>query len=482
MNLLSINIKNFRSIEEITISINEINESKAITLLGINESGKSSFLKAISIHDYTDASLISYPHDYHDPGKPIEITFHYELTEDDCKDLAGELSEMGWRNEAIELLKINSLSITTRIDHLTPKLTRTENIYFQSDELNQFTLDGKSLVFVDPTSEAVQPRIKLTEYFRDHMSGYFWGGSHTSALWKSDSKHLITDGIQIDTFSINPIETSVPLHNCFKLAGYDIENIRQVLEAAKNDSASASNLQDRLSDFVTAHIRKIWPEHKIKIKFQITNGLIQFLVEDEGVKYQAKTTDQRSDGFKQFLSFLLTISADSATKNLYNQLLLLDEPETHLHPEAQEQLMQELIGISKSGNNIVVFATHSNYMIDKDHIERCYKVVKKENKTTTLEEIKPKATSYSEVNFEIFNIPSTDYHNELYGYLEDVSKSKLDTLPKNRKWTDARNGKIKDVSLAEYIRHSIHHPENKLNNKYTKFELIESINTLRALR
>lgn len=67
---------------------------------------------------------------------------------------------------------------------------------------------------------------------------------------------------------------------------------------------------------MTAHIKDIWPKHPIKIKFKIDNMFLTFLVEDEGVKYQAKTTAQRSDGFRQFASFLLTISAQRSNEEI----------------------------------------------------------------------------------------------------------------------------------------------------------------------
>ncbi|MFZ3071753.1 MAG: AAA family ATPase, partial [Thermodesulfobacteriota bacterium] len=238
-----------------------------------------------------------------------------------------------------------------------------------------------------------------------------------------------------------------------------------------------------LGDKVTAHIKKVWPNHPVKIKFQINNFMLSFLVEDEKVKYKSKTTEQRSDGFRQFISFLLTISAESATNQLSNSLLLLDEPETHLHPQAQEYLKDELIKITRNDkNNIVFFATHSNYMIDKDHIERCFRVSKQVNRKTKLEKFEAGQKSYAEVNYEVFDIVSSDYHNELYGFLEDVDKTKLDILQKTKEWKNKKTNKTEDVSLAEYIRHSIHHPENTLNMKFTLEELRESIVKLRELK
>jgi hypothetical protein len=121
-------------------------------------------------------------------------------------------------------------------------------------------------------------------------------------------------------------------------------------------------------------------------------------------------------------------------------------------------------------------------MIDKDHIERCFRVSKQSNRKTKLEKIELGKTSYSEANYEVFGIPSSDYHNELYGYLEDVAKSKLDVLPKNKKWKNKKKQTTEDVSLATYIRHSIHHPENTQNIKFTPKELQDSIEQLRKLK
>ena len=121
-------------------------------------------------------------------------------------------------------------------------------------------------------------------------------------------------------------------------------------------------------------------------------------------------------------------------------------------------------------------------MIDKNHIDRCFRVVKQGNKITKLEKIKGQDSSYSEVNYEVFGIPTNDYHNELYGYLEDVEKAKLENLSKNRSRYNEKTETTEKVSLATYIRHSIHHPENTKNKKFTSEELVESIETLRELK
>lgn len=238
-----------------------------------------------------------------------------------------------------------------------------------------------------------------------------------------------------------------------------------------------------MSDFTTQHINELWPEHPITITFQISDKKISLLIEDNGIKYNPKTASQRSDGFKQFLSFLLTISVENKGSELENTILLIDEPETHLHPPAQINLLKELIHISSNDKkNIVFFATHSNYLIDKNSLNRNHKVIKENNKNTTVKKIEKKTTTYSEVNYDIFGILNNDFHNELYGFIEAEDKSKLNSLVKDKKWFNSKTNKEIDVSLSEYIRHSIHHPENDINKKFTDKELKKSIEILGELK
>mgnify|MGYP001613685531 CR=1 FL=1 len=481
MKLLSLTIKNFRSIEEETFNIAEVDGTHTFTLIGINESGKSSFLKATSLVDNDDEKVI-FPKDYFEEGEPIIITLNYQLEAQEEKELKNALAEKGFEKDILSKVKIDKLSVCATFDPAANAPKKVfDQIVLQKKVFDDYTLQGDKPVKKDP--QQTQEDFDLEKYFETHMPKYFWKIAHRIVFWKSDSKHLINEQINLDAFATDPENISIPLMNCFRLAGVSQDDIPVQIAKLKTDSAEINNLQEKLGDKVTAHIKKVWPQHPVKIKFQIDNSLLSFLVEDEKVKYKSKTTEQRSDGFRQFISFLLTISAESATNQLSNSLLLLDEPETHLHPQAQEYLKDELIKITRNDeNNIVFFATHSNYMIDKDHIERCFRVSKQSNRKTKLEKIELGKTSYSEVNYEVFGIPSSDYHNELYGYLEEIEKAKLDALPKTKKWKNKKSGTTEDVSLAMYIRHSIHHPENTTNAKFTPEELQESIDTLRKVK
>lgn len=481
MKLLSLTIKNFRSIENETFNVQEVDGTHTFTLIGINESGKSSFLKAISLIDNDDERVI-FPKDYFEEAEPVSVTLNYQLEPRDEKELKNTLTEKGFEKDIVAKIKVERVAICAVIDPAVDAPKKVfDQIEFQKSIFDDYTLQGDKPARKDP--QQTQEDFNLEKYFEAQLPKYFWKIAHRIVFWKSDSKHLINEQINLDTFAANPESTSIPLINCFELAGVSQDNISAQVSKLKDDPAEINNLQDKLGDKVTAHIKKVWPDHPIKIKFQINNLLLSFLVEDEKVKYKSKTTDQRSDGFRQLISFLLTISAENAINQLSDSLLLLDEPETHLHPQAQEYLKDELIKITRNANNnIVFFATHSNYMIDKDHIERCFRLSKQSNRKTKLGKIELGKTSYSEVNYEVFGIPSSDYHNELYGYLEEIEKSKLNSLQKTKKWKNKVTNTTEDVSSATYIRHAIHHPENTSNAKFTAEDLEESIKTLRSLK
>ncbi|OGN00781.1 MAG: hypothetical protein A2742_02230 [Candidatus Yanofskybacteria bacterium RIFCSPHIGHO2_01_FULL_43_32] len=482
MKLTSLTIKSFRSIEDETFDIAEVDGTHTFTLIGINESGKSSFLKAVSLVDNDDEKVI-FPKDYFEETQPISIVLNYELETQEEKDLKNALTEKGFEKDILSKIKIEKVAICANFEPAANAPKKVfDQITFQQKVFDDYTLLGDKPAKKDP--QQTQEDFDIEKYFEVHLPKYFWKIAHRIVFWKSDSKHLINEQINLDAFAADPENTSVPLVNCFELAGIGQDDIAAQVAKLKTDPAEINNLQEKLGDKVTTHIKKVWPNHPVKIKFQINNSLLSFLVEDEKVKYKSKTTEQRSDGFRQFISFLLTISAESATNKLSNSLLLLDEPETHLHPQAQEYLKDELIKITRNNeNNIVFFATHSNYMIDKEHIERCFRVSKQSNRKTKLEKFQAGQKSYAEVNYEVFDIASSDYHNELYGYLEDRDKTKLDGLDQTKKWKNKKtNGAETDVSLATYIRHSIHHPENTLNVKFTPEELRESIEKLRELK
>ena len=318
--------------------------------------------------------------------------------------------------------------------------------------------------------------------------------THRTVFWTAKDEYLISDAINLTEFASKP-EISIPLKNSFGLAGIKINDIPQAIANFSGDTTEKKLLEEKLGEAVTGHISKVWPGHPIKIIFDIDGQIINFHVIDTKAGGKAKTADQRSDGFKQFISFLLTVSAEDSNEELNNCLLLLDEPETHLHPQAQIYFLDELkkITINNRGN-VVLFATHSNYMIDKDKLSRNFKVTK-EKDSTKVTSIDTKDSTYASVNYEVFEVPTSDYHNELFGNLhenfidadpKDDNREKIKVFDteilekiagtkKDKPW----KGKQNQATLPTYLRNCIHHPEG--GNTYTFEELVRSIEIMKKI-
>lgn len=466
MKLKSISVSNYRSIEEVSFIIGPTeNGSFTYGLIGVNEAGKSTILKALALKD--DLITLN-PKDYRDKSKKIEILYSYKLddaTIHECRSLLGTMQLS--REIADNALDEAELSIF--FEHSNP-LLKTTNLVLPK-------------LFIDE-KQAVEELLKQVILDR----------AHKSIFWTAEDRYLISQPINLELFAASPDAVSVPLKNCFKLA--DIDDIKGRVTSLQNDSTEIEYLQRELGESVTKHIKTVWPGHPIEITFVINNGMIHFHVKDEDTKGRAKTADQRSDGFRQFVSFLLTISAQNKNEELSDTILLLDEPETHLHPQAQEELLKELIKITNNErNNIAWFATHSNYMIDKQDLSRHYRV-KKDGDKTKISRFEKGVSTYASVTYEVFNIPSTDYHNDLYSMLHERYQDNAPEGVENKRWQisdfDEKYlaGEMKQersrpwkklpnsATLHTYIRNCIHHPDN--GGSYSTDELKQSIDLLRS--
>ncbi len=463
MSLTRITIENFRSIESVELDCTPQSDGSAtFGLIGLNEAGKSSLLKAIALANAPDLVAAK---DFLDKEEDIGIWQEYHLAD---KQFA----------MACEL----AIAVDTSFQSdLYKKSTLHLYVAFAAESRSKTYWLG--FVPKKPSEERANP-----DWVQ--ISTPPPAFAQTPIFWKAADNYLIAKPINLAEFAADPTGISIPLRNCFLLAGmHDIpKRIANLVDA----STEIDYLQRELGRTVTAHIKAVWPNHPIEISFLITNNLLHFHVRDIGSGGKAKTADQRSDGFRQFVSFLLTVSAQNRNEELKDTILLLDEPETHLHPLAQEYLLSELIAMTKNNrNNVVFFATHSNYMIDKTDLSRNFRVTKIDDKTEAAR-ITKKTSTYAGVSYEVFSIASSDYHNELYGilherYLDDEKRDsgiqvfdeeffhKIHSQKKNKPWKGNPNG----ATLPTFVRNCIHHPEGL--NKCTSQELRQSIEFLRKL-
>lgn len=180
-------------------------------------------------------------------------------------------------------------------------------------------------------------------------------------------------------------------------------------------------------------------------------------------------------------------------------VLMLDEPETWLHPSAQLRLGE---AISEIGEKEQVFiVTHSPYLIRKFDPNRHLLTVLTGKGTdrsihcsTTFGLFGMGEPTWGEINYRAFGVCSNDFHNELYGHVQrHIEAQKADGkfaregevdaflaregVKEMKTWVRTTGAEHK-VRLPVYVRNSIHHPENSSNKAVTDAELRDSTEIL----
>lgn len=185
--------------------------------------------------------------------------------------------------------------------------------------------------------------------------------------------------------------------------------------------------------------------------------------------------------------FALLYSYYMAKQSGKQLIVLIDEPELHLHPALQEQFVKFIIEISKETQ--VFLTTHSSLLIKQLAFNEKAKILILKNGpvVSTLDDRKLSYISCNETNYLAFNLATEEYHNELYEelkYLNGENKSLKDfdndffIQEKGELRDSPWKGNLNQVSIHTFIRNQIHHQKD--NGKTDYVTLKESISKMRT--
>jgi len=207
---------------------------------------------------------------------------------------------------------------------------------------------------------------------------------------------------------------------------------------------------------------------------------------------------QLGSGVEMVVSLLFLETMAEISKE--NILILIDEPELHLHPELQNNFINHIVSISDKTQ--FLFSTHSPLFVkqtlnndsNKTHIH----CLEKENGEIKILELEKRVLPYvsaNEINFIAFGLATEEYHNELYNELEinfwnDPNNAQLkygqitfDNEFFNKKKQESINSPFKTnqnkVTIHTYIRNKIHHSKEN-GGSPAEQELKQSIEKMRG--
>lgn len=506
MKIKKIKLENFRTYkEEVSIELNNLT-----VFVGKNDAGKSTILEALDIFFNEGKGVIKIDKDdvnkkaIEEGNNEIKITVVFDnlpetLTIDSTNstNLANEflLNKDGhleiiktYPNGGKEkvFIKANHPTNSNCSDLLLKKNADLKKIL--TDDINcsdktknaeirkaiwEHYKDSLDLqeIEIDATKEDAK---NIWEQLRNYMPLY--------ALFQSDRKNSDGDG---------------EIQNPMKLAVQEILKDEKLIRTLNDVAIEVEKKLKEVSNKTLAKLKEMNPE--------IANSLTPVIPTAESLKWvdvfksvsitgdEDIPINKRGSGVKRLILLnFFRAEAERRMKesNVPNIIYAIEEPETSQHQNHQRKLIEAFIELSKTDNTQILLTTHSPSVVkllDFEHI----KLIKDSDKKEVCDVKKADLPypSLNEVNYLAFNESDEEYHNELYGYIEseeiliDYKNGKKTILYKKEiedKKTKQKSIKEEQKILSEYIRHQIHHPENKLNTRFTNVELQQSIEEMRV--
>ncbi len=366
MHIKSIEIQNYRAIRNLNVPLNySINP-----IIGINESGKTSILKAILCLDKG--------RDKYNKGEHLEYQNKYSTRDTtDCKIIAS----LKLDNDDLTNLKVNSKINTGSENYEELSSIDNDLIIHYARVLSK---DKKFTILNDNFSD--ETKRKLTRYIQNNFPVILYFDDFTDRVPEevTFSDSYSTDG---KLGRGNQREWQQIIEEILKrseLEGIDdhekaLQNYLKVEDRDRRQDI-LSDIEDVLNHEIIEEWKKVKQRGKVNFADDSENLLLE-LVNVEGNKFQFKVRDtsnenrrrtfnvnERSKGFQWFFNYMIKLKFNPRyTLKQENSIFLLDEPGSYLHSSAQTELLKELKSVSEK--NTIIYCTHSQFLLNPEDIK-----------------------------------------------------------------------------------------------------------------
>lgn len=503
MRIKSIIINNFRGYDQKT----KIEISDFVALVGRNDIGKSTILEALDI--------------FFNEGKGA---------------ISIDKNDVNKRNLA---RGNNEIVIGVEFDNLPPKVvlddtyeTSLEEEYLLTQDhtlcvLKKFPNGGKAKVYIlanHPSAEEcnnlLSKKIKELKSIVEKLNiecDKTKNAEMRKAIWNhySSTLNLSQREIEVAAEDLKDIWTKIsgymPIYCLFQSDRSNNDKDKEAQDPLKeavklilSDHSIQAKLQE-ISDVVTQQLKQVTDSTLNKLREmngEIASSLSPQIPLAKDLKWTdvfknvAITSDndipinKHGSGVKRLI--LLNFFRAEAERVRDNQrkthvIYAIEEPETSQHLKHQLMLVEALKTLAEQPYAQVLITTHSAHIVKHLDFVDLRLVYFDEHGRKCVRNVDSHQLPYpslNEINLLAFEEVSEEYHNELYGYIEQegwLSSYKLGK-PQRAYNQLTRNGgiTIKQLTLTEIIRHQIHHPENKHNPRFSQAELRSSIDMMRA--
>lgn len=343
-----VKIGNFRSLQDVEVHLKDFN-----VLVGLNGSGKSSFLEALELtrlFQEADTDILTQRGGFRsivfggDTGRVVRIEIEFLLPSAGNTSLVYSYSIAGgpvryhWQSESLHRIEHDKIDPIFELD---------------GRGFRRFDRDGTPM---DDGSPSFRPRTVLSTFFGNPE---FWGGD----LWEEARKAV--GSIRFHNLIPQRMHQPNPARkvNLFSPTG---EQLSAVMHMIQSEQPEVFRDIERLLRAALPNLRSV------KTGLTETGDTYIFFVED-GLD-QPVSVWALSDGVRHLMGILL---ADAMTPT--GGTLCLEEPENFVHQGWLDLIFDVLSGASEDKQ--VILTTHSAYFLDKVDPENLLLAEKRDGRT-----------------------------------------------------------------------------------------------------
>jgi predicted ATP-dependent endonuclease of OLD family len=436
MKFTQFKFENFKGIENQVLDLSKNPQSNIFTLVGLNESGKTTILEAINYFAYKPEKLDGLElknyevEDIHSlipinkrdnfNGK-ILISAEIELDESEIIILKAEFAKNGITITTFE----NRISFTQEY-YFQKSIHQTDNDkYLWNYRISGKKKKAKSSKKIDNTDAMF-----VFRYIKENMPSILYFPNFLFEFPEriyldksvSEKEHLFYQTIIQDILDSLENELNIEDHLIKRIISTDETERR-------NLNSLIGKMQKKLTEVIFKKWNQIFNKEISKTEIILYTGkdikgtYIEFNIKDDVDTYRII---ERSLGFRWFFVYiLLTQFREFRTVNK-NAFYLFDEPASNLHPSAQTELLKSFEKLPK-----VIYTTHSHYLINPKWLESTF-VIKNESIDYDNEEnYNSKNTKISIHKYREFAVKYPNQNNYFQPILEvlDYKPSNLEMVP-----------------------------------------------------
>lgn len=358
MILRRIDIISYRSINgEIQLNL----DPNMTVLVGANDHGKSNVLRALTF--LNDASVPSLDDAYsgYAPIKDVVIpTFDYvfDLTETEIASLKKNLLDFTYPR---------SESWTDETEVAVKKLIK------EDPNIIQKIAQVKFFVRRQPHNKTAPSYLYALNGYNQNIRTFVSYYLYKLAM-RARPRVVFLDEAPSLPYSIPVadlvVSDSPVLKGLLRLGGF----LGKAELLGSDDNAGRRALR-RFNDKFNREFKKRYSQYKkVEWTLDLTSSGTELTLELADHAMDLSNPNNRSLGFRSWLAFLLALYGETGEESPSGCLIVIDEPDVHLHPRGQKDMLAYLEELSYT--NLVVFATHSPFMVPRRFPQRVRQILR----------------------------------------------------------------------------------------------------------